>query len=82
MIEDQISVPIDKDPSKIVKIGLNLREKDHRHLTSFLQANADVFAWSASDMSGIDLEVIVYQLNVDTKHYSIRQKKHSFASEW
>ena len=78
-MEDLILVLIDEDPSKVVRIDSNLCDEDRRHLTSFLQANADIFAWSAFNMPGIDLEVIIHQLNVDPKHRSIKQKKCSFA---
>ena len=80
-MQNLIPVPIDRDPSKVVKISSNLCEEERWHLTSFLQANVDVFAWSAFDMSGINPEVIVHQLNVDIKHRLDKQKKHSFALE-
>ena len=67
-MEDLILVPIDEDPSKIVKISSKLCEEDHRHLTSFLWANVDVFTWSASDIRCIDSGVIVHQLNMNPKH--------------
>ena len=76
-----IPVPIDEDLTKVVKISSNLCEEDRWYLTSFLQANADVFTWSASNIPGIDPEVIVHQLNVDLKNHSIKQKKCSLASE-
>ena len=74
--EDLISIPIGEDPNNMVLVGSNLCEEDRQHLISFLRANADVFA-----MPGIDPEVIVHRLNVDTKYCPIRQKKCSFAPE-
>ena len=46
-----------------------------------LTANADVFAWSAADMSGIPPETITHRLNVDPTMRPVRQKKRSFAPE-
>ena len=80
-MEDLIPVPIDEDPNKVMKIGSNLCEKDRQHLISLLHINVDVFAWSTSNIPSIDPEVIVYQLNVDPKHCSVKQKKRSFALE-
>ena len=79
LVDDLIQVSIDEDPNKVVKIGLNLYEEDHQHLTSFLCANANIFAWPASNMLGIDLEVMVHQLNVDLKHCLVIQKNCSFS---
>ena len=63
-MEESNLVSIKDDSSKVVKVGSNLCEKNYHHLISFLRANADIFAWSASDLSGIDPEVMVHQLNV------------------
>ena len=44
-------------------------------------ANADIFAWSAADMSGIPSEIITHRLNIDPTMRPVRQKKRSFAPE-
>ena len=81
-VKDLIPMPVDEvDPNKVVKIASNLYEEVRQHLTSFLRANIDVFAWSASDMPGIDPKIVVHRLNVDMKYHSIRQKKCNFGPE-
>jgi hypothetical protein len=43
--------------SKEVVIGANLDPKYELALTSFLRDNADIFAWSSSDMPGVPMEL-------------------------
>ncbi|XP_074323844.1 uncharacterized protein LOC141660756 [Apium graveolens] len=63
--EDTISIPVDKDdPSKVLKVGSQLADEMRRSLARFLIANLDVFAWSYSDMIGIDPEVMCHRLNI------------------
>ena len=81
LVEDVILMLVDEEPNKMVEIGSNMCEENHRHLTFFLQANIDIFAWLASDMPDIDPEVIVHQLNMDSKQYPVKQKKRNFALE-
>jgi hypothetical protein len=45
------------DASKEVVIGANLDPKEELALTSFLRDNADIFAWSPSDMPGVPREL-------------------------
>ena len=46
-----------------------------------MKANADIFAWSAADMSGIPPEIITHRLNIDPTMRPVKQKKRSFAPE-
>ena len=50
-------------------------------LISFLQENADCFAWTHEDMVGIDPNVISHKLNVDSTFKPIKQKRRKFAPE-
>ena len=50
-------------------------------MVEFLRANADVFAWSAADVPGIDPEVISHALNVDPTHRPVKQKKRHCAPD-
>jgi hypothetical protein len=45
------------DPAKTVIIGDNLGEKQELAFTSFLRDNADIFAWTPSDMPGVPREL-------------------------
>ena len=59
------------DPKKIVQIGVNLKPGLRDKMIKFLRANADIFAWSNSDMPDIPVDVIIHKLNVDTNFRSI-----------
>ncbi|KAL2243861.1 UNVERIFIED_CONTAM: Retrovirus-related Pol polyprotein from transposon 17.6 [Sesamum indicum] len=50
-------------------------------MIDFLWSNVDMFAWSLSDCSGINPEVIVHRLNVDPAMRPVQQKKRSFSAE-
>lgn len=55
------------DPSRMVQVGYDLDKVTKEWLTNFLKKNDDVFAWFAVDMPGIDLDIMVYKLNM-TQH--------------
>ena len=52
-----------------------------RRLIDFLRSNSNCFAWSHTDMPGIDLEIIMHKLQVDPLHQPVRQKRRKFAPE-
>ena len=56
-----------------------LPDKVKVSLLEFLKENEDVFAWTASNMPGIDPRVISDHLNVDPTYKLVRQKKRLFA---
>jgi len=58
-------VPFRDNPSKNFKIGKDLPELVKAQLIACLRENADLFAWSAADMPGIDPCVACHQLTVD-----------------
>nr|XP_023918054.1 uncharacterized protein LOC112029605 [Quercus suber] len=61
------------------EIGTSMKEKAKEDLVQFLKKNADVFAWSHDDITGIDPSVITHRLNVSPSSKPIRQKKRVFA---
>ncbi|XP_065050245.1 uncharacterized protein LOC103972544 [Musa acuminata AAA Group] len=48
---------LEGQPDQTIKIGSELPEQEQRQLVGFLQENVDVFAWSPSNMTGVDPEV-------------------------
>ncbi|CAL2239343.1 unnamed protein product [Prunus armeniaca] len=50
-------------------------------LTIFLQNNKDMFAWSPSDMPGIDPNIICHRLHVNPASKLVVQKRRNFAPE-
>ena len=75
------TIPLGDNPEKIVQIELNLESDLRDKMIKFLQANTDVFAWLASDMPGIPVNMIIYKLNIDPSSRPVQQKKWSFAPE-
>ncbi|KAL2226838.1 UNVERIFIED_CONTAM: Retrovirus-related Pol polyprotein from transposon [Sesamum indicum] len=69
-----------EDPSKTTRIGSSMNEGEMA-MIEFLRKNADMFAWSPSDFTGIDPEVIVHRLNVDPMARPVQQRKRTFSSD-
>ncbi|KAK0603755.1 hypothetical protein LWI29_008322 [Acer saccharum] len=65
-----------KQPKHKVLIESRLPEEIRSQLIEFLKGCCDSFAWSNSDMVGIDLEVIVYHLQVDPNHPLVKEVKY------
>ncbi|XP_074323167.1 uncharacterized protein LOC141660104 [Apium graveolens] len=80
--EDKISIPIDKDdPSKILRVGSQLSHEMRERLIHFLIKNLYVFAWSHSNMVGIDPRVMCHRLNIFPNYTGIRQKRRPVSGE-
>jgi hypothetical protein len=63
-----------RDASKEIIIGANLDPKYELTLTSFLRDNADIFAWSSSDMPGVPRELAKHTLEVNKTARPTKQK--------
>ena len=68
-------------PEHKVQIGSRLDPDIRMKLIDFLSAHYDCFAWSHADMTGIDPEVIVHKLQVDSDYPPRKQKRRKFAPE-
>jgi hypothetical protein len=77
------SVPLDPsiDASKQVRIGSELDPKYEAVLVDFLRANADVFAWSPSDMPGIPRDVDEHSLDIRAGARPVKQPLRRFDEE-
>ncbi|CAJ2654489.1 unnamed protein product [Trifolium pratense] len=53
------------DPAKGVKIGTGLPDLARKQLKACLRENADLFAWHAADIPGLDPNIACHQLTVD-----------------
>ncbi|KAK3004883.1 hypothetical protein RJ639_018302 [Escallonia herrerae] len=79
-VEDLISIEVNPgEENKTIGIGSNLKEDTKLELVNLLRTYADIFAWTAADMPGIDPEVISHRLNVDPSKKHVKQKKKTFA---
>ncbi|XP_077217943.1 uncharacterized protein LOC143852446 [Tasmannia lanceolata] len=80
--EDLISIQLNiDDEQRVVQIGSALPEAAQQDLVQFLRANADVFAWTPSDMPGIDPSISTHELGVDQTCKPVKQKRRHFAPE-
>ncbi|KAK3022752.1 hypothetical protein RJ639_045617 [Escallonia herrerae] len=81
-VKDLVSIEVyPGEENKTVGIGSNLKEDTKLELVNLLRTYADIFAWTAADMLGIDPEIITHRLNVDPSKKPIKQKKRTFAPE-
>ena len=74
-------VPLIEGTDKIVRIGGNLDPQIRLHLIQVLRQDADLFAYSAADMPGIDPEVITHKLKIFKGVKPVKQKKRIFGLE-
>ena len=69
------------DPSKLLRVGSQLRAELKDQLVDFLRHNMDVFAWTNADMNGISPDVACHVLNIDPTKVLVKQKKRSMGAE-
>ncbi|GAU10509.1 hypothetical protein TSUD_422870, partial [Trifolium subterraneum] len=74
-------VPLGEDPTKGVKIGADLPDCVKRQLKACLRENAELFAWSAAEMPGIDPEVACHQLTIDPRASAVVQRRRKQSPE-
>ncbi|KAM2098016.1 hypothetical protein ACFX1R_021478 [Malus domestica] len=80
--EELENVSISKDhQDRMVKIGTTLSPPLRLSLISFLQENAEVFAWSYKDMPGISPDIICHHLSIDPKTKPVKQKRRCYDVE-
>ncbi|XP_071738660.1 uncharacterized protein [Rutidosis leptorrhynchoides] len=66
-------------PDKRIKIGAGLSTETKAKLHGILSANADVFAWQESDMTGVPRDIAEHKLNVNPSLTPVRKKKRHMA---
>ncbi|GAU46466.1 hypothetical protein TSUD_402330 [Trifolium subterraneum] len=68
-------IPLGEDPSRNLKIGKDVPDLARKQLVACLKDNADLFAWSASEMSGLDPNIACHQLTVDEAASAVVQRR-------
>ena len=64
--DEVLELPIDDaDPSRTARISAYLSEDMQQSILDFLKKNVSNFAWSMSDMKGINPAITTHELNVD-----------------
>ena len=64
-----------------VQIGTRLELELRERLINFLAQQHDCFAWSHTDMTGIDPKIMVHRLQIDPSYPPVKQKRRKFALE-
>ena len=72
--KDLEKVAVDDDLEKFFQVSSQLPPQEREELIEFLRKNVDVFAWSAYEVLGVDLNFICHHLNVNP---SVSPKKQS-----
>ena len=63
--ENLEKIVVDDDSERFFQVRTQLSPKEKEELKEFLRRNIDVFAWSAYEAPGVDLNFICYHLNIN-----------------
>jgi len=66
---------------KVFKLGRLLSQEEQDEVTAVISRHLDAFAWTASDMPGIDLDFLCHHLTMDAKVRPVRQRRRKFNEE-
>jgi hypothetical protein len=77
-----IKVPLDpRVPDRTICIGAEMSPEEQAELLQFLNKNSDIFAWSASDLIGVNRDVIEHKLQVNLRAKPKKQKLRKMSDE-
>ncbi|XP_058724210.1 uncharacterized protein LOC131595762 [Vicia villosa] len=68
-------IPLGDNPNRAVKIGKGIPDLPRKQLIACLRANADLFAWSAAEMPGLDPEVACHHLSINPTAKAVVQRR-------
>ncbi|XP_072078151.1 uncharacterized protein [Arachis hypogaea] len=80
-IDELEKVQLDNNINHYTHISSSLLSGTKQKITSLLQQNADLFAWTPADMPGIDPNLICHKLQIDPRARPISQKKCNMGDE-
>ena len=66
---------------KTFKLGRSLDQEEQNQVAEVISRHLDAFAWSASDMPGIDPDFLCHRLTMDHKVRPVRQRTRKFNEE-
>jgi hypothetical protein len=66
---------------RIMCMGAEMSPEEQAELLQFLDKNSDVFAWSTSDLIGVNRDIIEHKLQVNPSMKSKKQKLHKMSDE-
>ena len=71
----------DSDPARVIQVGKNLPGDIRAAIIAQVEENQDLLAWSHSDMTGIDRNIICHALSIDPNATPVRQKRRPLGTE-
>ncbi|XP_072060337.1 uncharacterized protein [Arachis hypogaea] len=74
-------VQVRKEEGKNINIGANLKEDLKQKLIRLLRENSDLFAWKASDMLGINPELMSHKLSMYPRSRPVQQRRRKLRLE-
>jgi len=66
---------------KVFKLGRSLSLEEQYEVAAMISRHLDAFAWTASDMPGIDPDFLCHHLTMDAKVRPVRQRRRKFNEE-
>ena len=80
--EEMKTVPLeDAVPDRKVTIGGNLSEEEEVELLETLAKNIDVFTWSASDLKGVNRDIVQHSLDINPRLKPKKQRQRKMLEE-
>jgi len=73
--------PLELPNGHTIKLGIGLESKQRDILTHTLVSNMDLFAWSATDLPGVDPHVASHKLSIYKEARYVSQKKRKLGEE-
>ncbi|XP_073035186.1 uncharacterized protein [Primulina eburnea] len=78
--QEEVSI-LPGQPMKTTKIARDLEPATRAQLLQCLEKNADIFAWSSSELVGISPHVAEHKLNIIPGSRAVKQRKRHFGPE-
>nr|KYP73633.1 hypothetical protein KK1_006279 [Cajanus cajan] len=81
LIEEKVPLQIGLQPSQVTYIGIGLSETERLALSKVIVSNKDLFAWTPSDMPGINPEFMCHRLSIFPAAKPVAQLKRKMGTE-
>ena len=75
------TTPLELPNGRTIKLGIGLQPEQRKILTPTLISNTDLFAWSATDLPGVDPQVASHKLSIYKDARYVSQKKRKLDDE-
>ncbi|XP_020206963.1 uncharacterized protein LOC109791999 [Cajanus cajan] len=79
--EEKIPLQINSQSSQVTCIGTDASEGDRSTLSDVIIRNKDLFAWTPSDMPGIDPNFMCHKLSICAEARPVAQRKRKMGSD-